>query len=447
MNHVIKLPKQVAFILNELENDGYEAYVVGGCVRDSILNRDIHDWDICTSAKPDEVMEVFNNHHIIPTGLQHGTVTVMIDYIGYEITTYRIDGDYSDSRHPDSVQFTTDIVQDLSRRDFTMNAIAYSPLRGYIDPFEGIVDIHDHIKCVGDPYERFKEDPLRILRAFRFDTQLGIPIESETYIAALDLIDLLDSISAERIQQELLKSLDTKHFSSRFMNQTSIMFKIFPEFKKCYRFDQRNPYHVYDVYQHSIEAVSHVEGKDRITKIAMMLHDIGKPDCCTEDENGVRHFKGHGKKSAEIADSILRRLRFDNYTRESVVELVKYHDAEFVVDKKYIKRWLNRIGEYQFRRLLDIREADVKAQNPAYIQDRVNKVKAIRLQLEEVLEEQSCFSLKDLNISGSDIISLGYVPSPKIGQCLNHLLDNVIDESISNDHESLLKLSKEYMSH
>ena len=398
-----KIPKSVQYILDELEKFGYEAYIVGGSVRDSILKRKVHDWDITTSAIPEEVMKVFKNKPIIPTGLKHGTVTVLIDKESFEITTYRIDGEYTDCRRPDSISFTRNLIEDLKRRDFTINAMAYNPNVGLIDPFDGLYDIqHRILRCVGSPEKRFKEDALRILRLWRFSIQLGFYPTYDTENAAHNLKKNLENISMERIQSEFVKALQGD--KNVFCNQRIwYLESIIPEYTKTMFFQQNNPYHIYSVGNHSLYAYRYLENSaDLVTRVAALLHDIGKPSCYQDDENGVRHFKGHAKVSANMVDKILRRLKFDNNTREKVVELIYYHDATFNLGEKYIKRWLNKIGEEQFRRLLQLRMADVVAQNPEYALDRLQKIYKIEDLLNKILLREECFSLKDLAINGHD---------------------------------------------
>lgn len=443
MSIKINIPTNANKLIHALQNHGYSAYVVGGCVRDSILGREPHDWDICTSATPDEMLEIFKNEHVIPTGLQHGTITVMLDDIGYEVTTFRCDGDYSDGRHPDSVNFTLSLVEDLCRRDFTMNAMAYNDEEGLIDPFGGLYDIeHKIIRCVGNPYDRFNEDGLRIMRALRFASQLNFMLHQDVINAINDssLINNLDNISAERINNELCKILSYNRPSILFTYE-KVLCKIIPEFTASIGFDQHNPYHVFSVSGHINAALRTNTSNDLIVKLALFFHDIGKPYSYQEGEDGFRHFKGHGGVSAELTDTIMKRLKFDNETRNQVVELVQYHDATFEVSKKHIKRWLNKIGEVQFRRLLEVRKADIKAQNPTYTKERIDKINNLQILLEEVLQDNECFTLKDLAINGKDLIAIGFHPGKELGETLNYLLQLVID-GVDNDKEALLTLAK-----
>lgn len=447
----IEIPSGANEIIHTLQNNGYEAFLCGGAVRDSILGRPIHDYDITTSATPNEMMEVFKDKRIIETGLQHGTITILIDGEGYECTTYRIDGNYLDSRRPDSVAFTRSLEEDLKRRDFTINAMAYNNEAGLIDPFNGMEDIKYHkIRCVGRAEDRFSEDALRILRAIRFASQLGFVVDSDASLNIHKMYKNLENISTERINSEFCKIALSSEFYIQIVLFREVFSLFIPEIKDMFGFQQNNPYHIYDVWNHTVHAVqayecdceSDLNSRDLITSLAVFFHDIGKPHCYQDSEDGVRHFKGHGKVSADMTDKIMKRLKFDNDTREKVVELVYYHDATFEVGKKYIKRWLNKIGEEQFRRLLNVRRADIKAQ--AYIEQesRLQKIDNIEYILEEVLQDDECFSLKDLAVNGNDLIEIGYKPGKEIGEVLNNLLDSVISGEYINEKEKLLEIAE-----
>jgi tRNA nucleotidyltransferase (CCA-adding enzyme) len=439
----INIPKDVLYILEQLNKYGYESYIVGGCLRDALLGREPHDYDITTSATPLRVMEIFEDEYIIPTGLQHGTVTIMLNGVGYEVTTFRKDGEYSDGRHPDSVEFTDDIVKDLSRRDFTINAMAYNPEVGLVDPFGGMIDIeYEKIRCVGFAKDRFEEDALRILRAIRFASQLEFSIMPDTDWEIHEQYKNLEKISIERINSEFCKIVMANDFPCELVLYVDVFEFIIPELHDVIECKQNNPYHIYDVFEHTIHAVEYCDSNDLITRLAVFFHDFGKPQCKVTDENGIDHFKGHGKAGADMVDNIMRRLRFDNETREKVVELVYYHDATFEVGEKYVKRWLNKIGEEQFRRLLEVRRADIKAQNPIYMEERLAKVDKIEAILEDVLLDEQCFSLKDLAINGNDLIELGFKPGKVIGSTLNTLLQIVIDGEVENDKNQLIRVAK-----
>ena len=436
----VEVPAPVNYIIQELEKCGHEAYMVGGCVRDSVLGRKPHDYDICTSATPDEILKAFPDEEIIPTGLQHGTVTILINKEPFEVTTYRNDGDYSDNRRPDNVTFTKNLVEDLRRRDFTINAMAYNPKTGLIDPFNGIEDIkYKKIRCVGSAEDRFNEDALRILRAIRFEAQLGFAGLPETMFEIERQYDRLKNISIERINSEFCKIVASEQFCVELVLYPNVFSLFIPELKDLIGFQQNNPYHAYDVFNHTVHAIEKCESDDLVVRLAVFFHDFGKPHSYQDGEDGIRHFKGHGKVSAEITDSIMKRLRFDNETRNNVVELVYYHDATFEVGNKYVKRWLNKIGEKQFRRLLEIRKADIKGQKPDYEESRIEKVNNIENILEEILSEKSCFSLKDLAVNGNDVKEVMKLKEGKdIGYWLNEILKRVIDGELENNKYDLV---------
>lgn len=446
MNINLTIPSEANEILGILTEKGYEAYVVGGCVRDSILGRNPHDWDICTSAKPDEVIEIFKNYRVIETGLQHGTVTVMLNHTPFEITTYRIDGVYSDNRRPDNVEFTTDIKEDLSRRDFTINAMAYSPKVGLIDPFNGMYDIEMRlIRCVNNASDRFQEDSLRILRAMRFSIQLDFMIVKSTYDAMLNYKSLTKNVSAERINSELVKMLSVnKPIIKHFQSCRDIIAEFIPEFTSCFDFQQNNPYHEFDVYNHILRAVDSYDGIDLIIKLSLLFHDIGKPDCYSEDENGG-HFIGHGIVSSDKVNVILRRLKFDNETIKSVTELVLYHDSSIEPKNKIIKRWLNKIGEQQFRRLIEIRTADILGQTNRNNDDRLEKQKQIYELLDVIVVEEQCFTIKELEVNGNELLEIGYKQGIQLGSALQGLLDCVIANEVDNNKEELLQLARKWL--
>lgn len=436
----IAVPAPVHYIIQELEKYGHEAYMVGGCVRDGVLGRQPHDYDICTSATPDEILKAFPNEEIIPTGLQHGTVTILINKEPFEVTTYRIDGDYSDNRRPDNVTFTKNLVEDLRRRDFTINAMAYNPKTGLIDLFNGMEDIkYKRIRCVGSAEDRFNEDALRILRAIRFEAQLGFAGLPETMFEIERQYERLKNISIERINSEFCKIVASQQFCVELVLYPNVFSLFIPELKDLIGFQQNNPYHAYDVFNHTVYAIEKCESDDLVVRLAVFFHDFGKPHSYQDGEDGIRHFKGHGKVSAEITDSIMKRLRFDNETRNNVVELVYYHDATFEVGNKYVKRWLNKIGEKQFRRLLEVRESDIKGQKPDYEESRIEKVNNIENILEEILQEQECFSLKGLAVNGNDVKkTMNLKEGKNVGYWLNEILKRVIDGELKNNRDDLI---------
>lgn len=436
----IEVPAPVYFIIQELEKYGHEAYMVGGCVRDGVLGRKPHDYDICTSATPDEILQAFPYEEIIPTGLQHGTVTILINKEPFEVTTYRIDGDYSDNRRPDNVTFTKNLVEDLRRRDFTINAMAYNPKTGLIDPFNGMEDIkYKKIRCVGSAEDRFNEDAFRILRAIRFEAQLNFAGLPETMFEIERQYERLKNISIERINSEFCKIVTSEQFCVELVLYSNVFSLFIPEIKDLIGFQQNNPYHAYDVFNHTVHAIEKCESDDLVVRLAVFFHDFGKPHSYQDGEDGIRHFKGHGKVSAEITDSIMKRLRFDNETRNNVVELVYYHDATFEIGNKYVKRWLNKIGEKQFRRLLEVRKADIKGQKPDYEKSRIEKINNIESILEEILQEQECFSLKDLAVNGNDVKKTMNLKEGKdVGYWLNEILKRVMDGELKNDRDALI---------
>ena len=443
MNKIkIKLPEAVLEIFSVIKEYGSTAYVVGGSVRDSIIGRPVHDWDICTPVPVPELQVTFEErgYKVIPTGIKHGTITVMVNGIGYEITTFRRDGEYSDGRHPDFVEFTSDLYEDLSRRDFTINAMAYNEEEGLIDPFNGLLDIEKRcIRCVGNAEDRFSEDALRILRAVRFASQLGFAPELYTEMNIHGMYKNLANVSIERINSEFCKIVSSDGFCSQMIFYYDVFLYIIPEIKDL-QLSHNNPYHIYNVWSHTVHAVRACKSNDLIVKLATFFHDIGKSHCYQDDEYDIRHFKGHSKVSADITDNIMKRLRFDNETREKVVQLVYYHDSTLEVGEKYVKRWLNKIGEEQFKRLLTLRRADISAQNPLYKEERIKKIDQIEKLLEKVLSEEACFFLKDLAVNGNDIMELFDIKSGKaVGHWLDLILDKVINEELKNDKDEIIK--------
>lgn len=433
----IKIPKDVEFILDKLNYIGYKAYVVGGCVRDSILNRKPKDWDICTNALPEVVVGLFDK--TIPTGLQHGTVTVMINNEGYEITTFRIDGEYEDGRHPGAVEFTDDLILDLSRRDLTINAMAYNNKEGLVDPFGGVGDINNKmVRTVGHAYDRFNEDALRMLRAIRFSAQLGFVIDNEIIQTIKHLNNKLSMVSIERIRTEFEKILMSDVSRINDLIELGAMKYIIPELELCIGIEQDNPYHCFDVYKHILYATDYIDSVLYL-KLTMLLHDICKPQCEIIDENRIGHFYNHAELSFEKSIEILKRLKYDNDTIKKVSTLIKYHDREIAATKKSIRKLLNLIGENMFRDLLKVKYADIMAQNPDKFQDRMDKLVIIKNKLNEIIEQNECVSFKDLKINGKDLIELGIAPGKEIGRLLNICLDKVLGNPELNNRKELLK--------
>lgn len=439
----ITIPAGAAEVISVLKANGFKAYVVGGCVRDSLLGKEPKDWDICTSARPDDVIRCFGDRPVIKTGLQHGTVTVVINGEQYEVTTFRVDGEYSDNRHPASVRFVTNIKDDLARRDFTINAMAYNNEEGLIDPFGGVDDLAKRkIACVGTPDDRFHEDALRIMRALRFASVYGFSIAEATAEAIHRNRSLLHNIAAERITAELSKLVCGDGVLDVLLRFSDVMTTIIPELGPCIGFDQNNKYHCYTVYDHIAVAVWNSPSDDLVVRMALLLHDIGKPCCYTEDENGG-HFHGHGEFSYELAKKSLSRLRFDNKTRHSILTLVLHHDAQIEPTPKTVRRWLNRIGAEEFARLLKIRMADIKAHSPETQSSRIERCEALEALLAK--EQEHCFCLKDLAVNGRDIMTLGVSEGKRIGDILHILLNAVINGDAENDKAQLLEKARELM--
>ncbi len=435
----IQLPEKVAFIINTIESAGYEAYAVGGCVRDSILGRVPDDWDITTSAKPEEVKALFRR--TIDTGLQHGTVTVMLDKDGYEVTTYRIDGAYEDSRHPKEVTFTANLVEDLKRRDFTINAMAYNESTGLVDVFGGMQDIEKKIiRCVGNPRERFGEDALRIMRAVRFSAQLGYDIEADTVSAIKELAYTLKNISAERIQIELIKLLVSPN--PDYMRQAyelGITKVILPEWDMAMECGQNHPHHCYTVGEHTLHGLKSIEA-DKVLRLAMLFHDIGKPNVKAEGEDGFDHFHGHPQTGEEMTKSILRRLKFDNDTIYKVSKLVLYHDYGTGVEPSpaIVRRAVNKIGEDIFPMFLSVKKADIAAQSNYKREEKQRSLELWEQCYGEILSRQQCVSLKTLAVTGSDLIAAGMQPGKELGDVLSALLQEVLEDPSRNTKEYLL---------
>ena len=432
----IELPKKVLFIINNLQLHGYEAFAVGGCVRDSILARRPQDWDITTSAKPEEIKKLFRR--TIDTGIEHGTVTVLFGKDSFEVTTYRIDGAYEDSRHPKEVQFTNRLEEDLRRRDFTINAMAYNDQVRLVDVFGGMQDLNHHlIRCVGDPEERFSEDALRILRAVRFSAQLNFPIESATADAIRKLAPNLQNISAERIQAELVKLLVSPHPERiRDAYELGLTKVILPEWDAMEGVAQNTPHHKYDVAEHTLRALKNVK-RDKILRLTMLFHDMGKPMMKTTDENGRDHFRGHALVSEELARSIMHRVKFDTETIRTVTKLVCYHDYRVEATPKNVRRAMNRIGVELFPYYLAVRLADVKAQSPYQKREKIENIVEMRRLYQEIIKKQECVTLRQLAVGGRELMDLGMKPGRELGSMLSELLEYVLDDPARNDKEIL----------
>ena len=440
---LINIPSGAVYIIDSLEKSGFEAYVVGGCVRDSLLGKNPNDWDICTNATPLQIKSCFDKSvKIIDTGIQHGTITVLIGKNSYEVTTYRIDGEYSDNRHPDEVKFTNSLKEDLSRRDFTINSMAYNYRVGLVDYFYGKNDLDSkRIRCVGDPDERFNEDALRILRALRFSSVYGFEIVESVRESILFYKDLLKNVSKERINVELCKMLCGKNIMRILSKYSDVLCVFIPEISNTINFKQRNPYHNLDVWGHTLKSVSIIEN-NTILRLTMLLHDIAKPTCYSIDSKGIGHFYDHWVIGSVMAEDILRRLKFDNNTINQVKELILYHSAEIVPSNRTVKRFLNKIGEDRLRQLIKVMTADVKSQSRQYRYSRLRDLTKVEECIDEIIRENQCFRLKDLNINGKDLIDFGIPEGVEIGNILNKLMKMVIGDEIKNEKELLLDFVK-----
>lgn len=442
---MIKLPASVRELLFRLTEAGHEAFIVGGCVRDSLLGKSPQDWDICTSAEPADLKACFSEFRLIETGLKHGTLTVLMDGQAFEITTYRIDGDYSDGRHPDKVSFTPLLSEDLRRRDFTMNAMAYHPDTGIADPFGGAADLKKGlIRCVGSPEKRFSEDGLRIMRALRFSSRFGFEIEEKTSQALFSCCRLLERVSAERIRMEFDKLLAGDGAINVLRRYGAVIACFLPEIRPMFDLDQKNPYHCYTVWEHTLHAVAHVNNTP-VLKLAAFFHDIGKPGSMTVDEKGAGHFYKHEVLSAELADQAMLRLRYDNRTRQQAVLLVRNHSIVFQQSEKQARRLLFRLGEENLRLLMELECADVKSQNPVFTEERILNIQAFGGILDHILAKEQCFSLRHLAVKGGDLLALGIPQGPEVGKVLKILLDDVLDGRLSNEKDVLLEEAKRFV--
>ena len=460
MEPILHVPADAARIIGKLEQAGYEAYVVGGCVRDSVLGREPEDWDITTSASPEQVKAIFPR--TIDTGIEHGTVTVMDHHVGYEVTTYRVDGEYRDGRHPSSVTFTRSLEEDLLRRDFTINAMAYNPKSGLVDLYDGMGDLkRGCIRCVGVPKERFSEDALRILRALRFASQLGFTIEEETLAAMRELAPRLSAVSAERVRVELVKLLGGKcpemMVTAYEIGVTDV---ILQEWNAMITEDQDNPHHLYDVGRHTVKTLQALHKEPEylaadaheraIYDMAMLLHDAGKPACRTIEADGYRHYRGHALISSEIAKKVLRRLKFDNDTIALVTLLVRWHDCRFDIKKDVsfansMRRIVSRVGKDNMKYLFPIMRADIEGQHPEYRERGLARVARMQEEYEVILREGHCVAVRDLAVTGRDLIGLGYKPGPALGEALEKLLQIVIDDPAANTAETLTAKAKAWI--
>lgn len=433
----MKLPDRILLCIDRLENAGFAAYAVGGCVRDSLLGLTPHDYDLCTAATPEQIKRLFAQYPLVLNGEKHGTVTVILEHRPVEITTFRTEGGYADGRHPDWVQFVPSIEEDLSRRDFTVNAMAYSPTRGFADPFGGQADLKSKtLRAVGDPAARFKEDSLRILRGVRFAVRYGLTPEEATEKAMFSLAPLMDKLARERVFDELCKLLPLVS-AGHLLHFAPVLVQAIPELKACVGFDQHSPHHAYDVFTHTAHVVSAMP-PDPGLRLAALLHDIGKPAVFYRDETGRGHFPDHAKVGAEMADAILRRLRASGELRSRVVALIQNHMIPLDPDKRILRRRLAKLGTEGVQDLLALQRADFGSKGVGEETDVFDRTHGL---IHEILSENACLSLKDLAVNGRDLMALGY-SGKAVGHCLSFLLEQVVDEKLPNEKDSLLAAAK-----
>ncbi len=436
----IAMPPAVQMLIETLNRSGHEAYAVGGCVRDSLLGRSPKDWDVCTSALPEQVMAAFPGRKVYTVGIQHGTVVLPVDGENYEITTFRTDGNYSDHRHPDEVRFVRSLREDLARRDFTINAMACHPELGLQDFFGGREDLsRGLIRCVGNPEERFEEDGLRILRALRFAARYGFAIESGTARAIHRKAELLRCVAGERIWTELKGILAGAHAGALAEEYRDVLAVVIPELSAMFDFPQHNPHHCYDVWTHTCRALDGVSG-DGVLGFVLLLHDSGKPACQSRDARGIDHFHGHPKVSAQLAGQVLERFHCDNRTRESVELLILWHDYCREPSRRGAKRLLSALGSERTAQLFRIAEADARAQSPETLEEKLEALDGWRVLVAQLERERACLHVRDLAVSGRDLIALGFAPGPGLGRVLNGLLEAVLRDEVPNEREALLEL-------
>ncbi len=435
------LPPSVLSCIQALEAAGFTAYAVGGCVRDAVLGLTPHDYDLCTNARPQQMCQIFSHRTLIRSGEKHGTIGVVVDGDVIEITTFRTEGAYSDSRHPDWVAFVDALTEDLARRDFTMNAMAYSPREGITDPWGGRDDLKKGIlRCVGDPQARFREDALRILRCARFAARFHLTVEPATQTAMEELAPLMDNLARERVFSELCQLVQTAS-AEDILRFAPVLAQAIPELKACIGFQQHTPHHAYDVFTHTAYVTGAVAPKLSL-RWAALLHDVGKPACFTLDEKNQGHFYGHADVSAQMADNILLGLKAPTALRQEVVALIRRHMTLLEPEKKTLRRWLNRLGEPALLELLALQQADMGSKGTG-IPREMEQFPRLRQLLLEIQEENTCLHMKDLAVNGTDLMALGIAPGPKLGQKLNWLLEQVLDEKLPNEKSALLQALKE----
>lgn len=439
----MKLPPHVTFCIETLENAGFAAYAVGGCVRDSLLGLRPHDFDLCTCARPEQIQALFPHHPQVLAGLKHGTVGVIFPGDVVEITTFRQEGSYTDCRHPDWVEFVDTIEGDLARRDFTINAMAWSPSRGLADPFSGADDLKQGIlRAVRDPYERFREDALRILRGARFAAKYRLKPQPQTLDAMIALSPLMEGLARERVFSELCK-LILYADADDLLRYAPLITQVIPELAPAVGFDQHSPYHRYDLYTHIANVTAGVP-REQTLRWAALLHDVGKPETFTMDEAGRGHFYGHAQTGSAMADDILRRLKAPNALREQVTQLVKLHMTQIEAQRKPLRRWLSRLGKPTFLQLLQLQEADMGSKGTGKGED-VHHFRKLRQMVLEMEQEELCLTIRDLAINGNDLLELGYPEGKALGQCLRRLLTLVMEEQLENQRTALLRQAREDM--
>lgn len=424
------------FVLEKLQCGGYEAYVVGGCVRDTLLNLTPKDWDVCTSALPAQVAQLFNEVLVVESGIKYGTVTVVVDKTPVEVTTFRADGEYIDHRRPQNVNFVHSLKQDLARRDFTVNALAYSPATGLVDYFEGAEDIKRRVlRAVGNPYQRLEEDGLRIARALRFSSLLGFAVADDLDEALRAKKSLLRGIAAERVNTELRGLLMGGNVRTVLLSYPDVLAEIIPEIGSMETCAQNNPHHIYTVWRHTAESIANAP-QNVVVRLALLFHDSAKPVCRQTGADGIDHFYNHAHMGAAIAERRMKQLRFDNRTTKAVCELVYWHDATLLPHK--VPRWLNRLGEELFNQLLQVKRADILAQATKLQTEKLEALATIEKEKDRVLKSGACLQLRDLAVDGNDLLQLGMSPGPEVGRVLKTLLNKVLQGELPNQKETLL---------
>ncbi len=434
---MIWIPEKTRFIFEILEKNEYECFAVGGCVRDSLMNIIPDDWDFTTNATPDEIIECFKDYKLITVGQKYGTIGVVCNNSVYEITTFRKDGVYSDSRHPDTIEFSPNIEDDLVRRDFTINSMAYNPKTGIIDPYGGQLDLSNKlIRCTGDPYKRFDEDALRIMRALRFSSRFGFDIEKTTSKAIFDKKSGLTAVHPQRLKKEISGLIMGSGFHKVLESYAEVLATIIPDIEITFAFPQNTPHHCFDVWNHTLKALKNTPADEEI-RLCVLFHDLGKPLSRTIDKKGRDHFKGHPVISAEIAERHLKKFGFPAKTVSNVVNLVRFHDERFKKGDYDIKKLLGILGEELFFKLMVVAISDVLAQSDYRREEKINLLKSVERRAREIIDSDECYSLSNLMVKGDDLVSLGY-NGREIGCILNELLDAVISDRCDNSKEALI---------